>query len=190
MPTDPTVSITPETRVLDLLNAYPQLEDLLVEISPAFAKLRNPVLRRTVARVTSLQQAARVGGVSVGLLVSRLRRAVGQDELTAAAEPGSAPVAADRPEWCDPGRVSRRVDVRPIIDRGEKPIGPVLAVLRSLGPGQVCEVTAPFLPAPLIDMAREKGFESWWNSEEQEAVVVYFSRGSAGDSDSLVGLES
>ena len=57
--------ITPKTKVAELLSTYPELEDVLVDMAPAFKKLKNPVLRRTIARVTSLQQAASVGEVPV-----------------------------------------------------------------------------------------------------------------------------
>ncbi len=50
-------AITPDLKLGDLLDAYPELEDVLIEIAPAFRKLRNPVLRRTVAKLTSLRQA-------------------------------------------------------------------------------------------------------------------------------------
>jgi hypothetical protein len=46
--------------------------------TPAFEKLRNPVLRRTVARITTLRQAASVGGVSLGEIIGRLRVSAGQ----------------------------------------------------------------------------------------------------------------
>ena len=39
------IPITPETKVGEMLEAYPQLEEVLLEISPTFRKLRNPVLR-------------------------------------------------------------------------------------------------------------------------------------------------
>ena len=55
---DTPLVITPKTKVMQLLDAYPALESLLIETIPAFEKLRNPVLRKTVARITSLQQAA------------------------------------------------------------------------------------------------------------------------------------
>ena len=48
--------ITPETKVGELLTHYPELEELLLQFSPAFATLKNPILRRTVAQVTSPQQ--------------------------------------------------------------------------------------------------------------------------------------
>ena len=33
--------ITPQTKVAELLDAYPELEDVLVEMAPPFKKLRN-----------------------------------------------------------------------------------------------------------------------------------------------------
>ncbi|HOK52235.1 MAG TPA: DUF1858 domain-containing protein [Bacteroidales bacterium] len=43
------IPITPQTKVGELLEAYPQLEAKLLELSPKFGHLKNPVLRRTVA---------------------------------------------------------------------------------------------------------------------------------------------
>ncbi len=190
MKTEPMVAITPETRVLDLLTAYPEMEELLLEISPAFAKLKNPLLRRTVARVTSLGQAARVGGIPVGDLVNRIRRALGQNQFTGPLGSTAAERLGTRPDWCDPQRASRRMDVRSMIERGEKPVGPVLSVLRGLPPGGMCEVTAPFFPAPLVDLARGKGFQAWWDPAPHDPVVVYFLRETDGDPDALLSLES
>jgi hypothetical protein len=70
--------ITPKTKVGELLDAFPQLEGSLIEMAPAFIKLRNPLLRRTIARVATLQQAALTGDVPVGELVRRLREEAGQ----------------------------------------------------------------------------------------------------------------
>ena len=57
------IDINLQTKIADLLTAYPQLEDKLIGISPVFAKLKNPILRRTVARVTSVQQAATIANM-------------------------------------------------------------------------------------------------------------------------------
>ncbi len=37
-------SITEATRIAPLLDAFPQLEDTLIEMAPPFRKLRNPLL--------------------------------------------------------------------------------------------------------------------------------------------------
>ena len=75
------VDIAPGTKLADLLDSWPGLEDELIKIAPPFAKLRNPVLRRTIARVTTLRQAAGVGGVPLPELIARLRSAAGLEEI-------------------------------------------------------------------------------------------------------------
>lgn len=72
--------ITPKVKVAALLDAYPQLEETLVAMSPAFGKLRNPMLRKTIARATSLNHAAQIAGISVNDMVTKLRAEVGQGE--------------------------------------------------------------------------------------------------------------
>ncbi len=165
--------ITPNTRVGDLLDAYPELETILIEIAPPFKKLRNPILRRTVARVTSLSQAARVGGVSVVEMVRTLRRAVGQPEFVEdVATASQYPI--EPPEWMQKERVVKVLDVRPMIEAGEQPIGAVLQEIAALKPSQVLEVIAPFEPAPLIDKAIQRGVRVWVKTDSGKQVHTYF----------------
>ncbi|MCP4310925.1 MAG: DUF1858 domain-containing protein, partial [Bacteroidetes bacterium] len=42
MSTNQNLLITPKTRVGELLDAYPELEQVLMGLSPAFKKLKNP----------------------------------------------------------------------------------------------------------------------------------------------------
>jgi hypothetical protein len=169
--------ITPQTKVGELLNAYPALESVLVEVAPAFEKLRNPILRRTVARVTSLAQAARVGGVSVIELVQRLRREVGQPEFDTGEPQTESGCASDAaPVWFDETKITKRLDARPMIDAGEQPIGRVLREIDSLGADEIYELTTPFEPAPLIDKARSKGFVVWSRAVTRNDHRTYFRR--------------
>jgi hypothetical protein len=73
------IIISPKTKVGDLLEAYPELESVLMSMSPAFEKLKNPVLRKTVARVATLQQVSVVGRVNIEEMIRRLRKEAGQD---------------------------------------------------------------------------------------------------------------
>ena len=169
--------ITPQTKVGELLKAYPELEGVLISIAPAFKKLRNPVLLRTVAKVTSLAQAARVGNVSVTELVQQLRREVGQpdfDTAPASVTAGSGAVAA--PEWFDPGKVTKSFDARRMIDSGEQPIGHVLSDLDKLPSGDIYELVTPFEPAPLIDRAVSKGYHVYTRPLAPSEHRTYFFR--------------
>ena len=66
----PKLIISPKTKVLQLIEAYPQLEDMLIEYVPTFRKLKNPILRNTIAKITTLQQAATIGNVKVEELIN------------------------------------------------------------------------------------------------------------------------
>jgi hypothetical protein len=168
-----TLIITPKTKVADLLNAYPELEDVLVDLAPAFKKLKNPVLRRTIARVTSLQQAASVGNISVDIIVNKLRGIVGQDALTDI-ESGSN-YAGQVPAWFNQDMISQTNDARETIASGGHPLGDVMGDLHTWE-GGIYELITPFLPAPLIDKVKGLGFEAWTKKENESLFRNYFYR--------------
>jgi hypothetical protein len=68
--------IASETRVGDLLAAYPDL--LPVFVRNGFAPLANPILRRTVARSVSVAQACRMHGVDLPRFLGQLTEAHGR----------------------------------------------------------------------------------------------------------------
>jgi hypothetical protein len=168
---DDSLLITPKTRVLQLIEAYPQLESVLVAMVPAFRKLQNPLLRRTVAKVASLQQAAAVGGLKTEELINRLRREVGQDLY---AEGAGTAYNTARPAWFDPTHVTARLDARPMLAAGEQPVNQVMADLNAMAPGSIYMLSAPFLPAPLIDKGSSLGLDHWLVRESEESYIVYF----------------
>ncbi len=73
--------ITLETKIADLLNDYEGMKDILIKINPKFKKLNNPVLRRTLAKIAGVKQAAVVGGMDPMDLLNQLRKAVGQTPI-------------------------------------------------------------------------------------------------------------
>ena len=165
--------IAPEMKVGEFLKYYPELEDVLIGIAPVFAKLKNPILRKTIARVASLNQAAAVGDVSIGKMINKLRQAAGDDHVFEGGdvEEGSKD---SRPSWLDIIKVKHSLDARPIIDRGEHPLGEVIQHLNRLPIGEIYELITPFYPAPLIDKVKALGFEAWSHEEGTNIVKSYF----------------
>ena len=164
--------ITPRTKVAELLEAYPELEDVLIDLAPAFRKLKNPLLRKTIARVTSLQQAASVGEVPVEVIVNKLRGLVGQDELQ---DLESTPdYRGERPAWFDTARISVTFDAREMIATGGHPVSKVLGDLHEFGAGSIYELVTPFLPAPLIDKVKAMGFDCYTEKESESLFRNYF----------------
>jgi len=167
-------AITPDMKVGALLEAYPELEKVLIELAPVFAKLRNPVLRRTVAKVTTLRQAASVGGLSLGDMIGRLRSAAGcSDEWR---DEDSDDAEAGRPAWMDTVRLQEVHDARQEIEADGHPLPTVLAALKELQPGEGYALVTPFTPAPMIDKARQLGFETWTEPLGPEEFRTVFRR--------------
>jgi hypothetical protein len=174
--------ITPETRVGELLDAFPELEATLLGLAPAFEKLRNPILRRTVAKVATLQQAARIGGLEVRDLVARLRQAAGQPALDAHGVAGAAPGGTSRlfentpPAWFNDSLVEPPIDADAILASGEHPLGLVRRRLATLGPGRILAVKAGFRPVPLIDTLLQEGYEVFVREAADGEVTTCFWR--------------
>jgi len=68
--------IAPSTSIHDLVTEHPYLIDVLADFAPAFAKLKNPLLRNTLGRVATLQQAADIAGLEVNGLMLHIARGV------------------------------------------------------------------------------------------------------------------
>ncbi len=171
-------AITPDAKLGDVLARWPELEEVLVGLSPHFAALRNPALRRTVAKVATLRHVAKVSGVELGALVGALRRAAG---LAAPAVGDARDDEGPRPAWASPGAATRTHDACAAIAAGEHPLEEVLGSLARLAPGEVYELITPFVPAPLVERARAKGFQTWTDAAIPGQVRTWFAR-AANDS--------
>ncbi|TCO09704.1 DUF1858 domain-containing protein [Natronoflexus pectinivorans] len=149
--------ITPKTKVGELLDIYPQLEDILIGMAPAFEKLKNPILRRTVAKVATLHQVAGIGNLDVDVVVNNLRKAVGQS--TDSFSNGDSEYIQNKlPDWVSEGQIVQRFDATIMINAGENPMQAILKYTNELNAGEIFELTTPFIPAPILDILKEKGF--------------------------------
>jgi DUF438 domain-containing protein len=101
MTTTPPLTITPKTTVHTLLKQYPFLLDFLAEYHPEFKKLTNPVLRRTVGRMATLDTVAEQGNVPLNVLTQDIA-----DEVER--KTGTRPPIADvaDAETIDPARLA------------------------------------------------------------------------------------
>jgi hypothetical protein len=152
------IIISPKTKVGELLDACPELEPILMAMSPAFEKLKNPVLRKTVARVATLQQVSVVGGVNIDEMIRILRKNAGHD-FTGHRPDNQLSPDTEIPDWFDNTKIKEKIDARPIINSGGSPLKEILQQASLLKPGEIFELQTPFTPAPVIDMLKEKKFK-------------------------------
>ena len=173
------LTITPDTKIGPLLDRYPQLEAPLMKLSPAYAKLKNPLLRKTVAKVATLQQVAKIGEVSIGVLINTLRKELGIEEQW---KGGAAdkPDIDSVPDWFAQTKIAALLDAAPILEAGEHPLGRVMSDLEKLKAGEIYELITPFVPAPLLDAVNKKGFEVWSQKQSDGSVRWYFCKRTFG----------
>ena len=165
--------ITPKTKIYDLLESYPELEDVLIGAAPEFKKLRNPVLRKTITRITNISQAATIGGLNVEELVNRLREKVGQGNIDQIDETGTKYTTAC-PDWFRKEAVVKTIDIREMLNRDEQPVHEVLASAKKLGEDEILEIIAPFIPAPLLDKTLSLEYKHWLDKRSEGEYRVYF----------------
>lgn len=167
--------ITPDSKIGEILYVYPELEDVLIKLVPSFGKLKNPILRKTIGRIATIRQASELGKISLGTLINHLREVVGQDSWSESTRKQESFSSAE-PEWVKTATVIKSIDARPILDRGEHPVQLVMTELSKLSDSELLEFITAFIPSPLIDMARSKGFKSWTTEEAPEIFKTFFSR--------------
>ena len=66
------MELSAETKIDDLLKAFPFLIDFFHKQSPKFKILQSPMMRTTVGRVATLGQIAIIGGIEIGSLLDEL----------------------------------------------------------------------------------------------------------------------
>lgn len=165
--------ITPDTKVGALLDAYPGIEEKLIALVPAFAKLRNPILRKTVAKVATLEQAAKVGGIPLRDLMRHLSEATGEGSRGAAEERHTGDAS-----WVDSVRVVEEIDADAMLETGVHPIGRVRAAVASLAEGEAICLKSSFRPEPLLETMRRGGVRVHCEELSPGRHCSYFARAS------------
>jgi hypothetical protein len=170
-----TMRFTGETVVADAIAADPTVIDRLAALHPAFEKLRNPILRKVMARLVTLREAAKIAGVDVEAIVAAANGAAAR----AAPAPAVAAEAQDpAPLWVENADLHERValDVRPILAEGGEPLGAIMRLAATVPPGGLLILDAPFDPAPLRRVLGNKGFEAYRRALAPDHWRVWFRR--------------
>ncbi len=166
------IEINPSTKVSELLDAYPELEETLIGIAPPFKKLRNPFLRKSVAKVATMKHISVVGGIPLNELISKLRVAVGQQASADYYE--DEDYFSKQPEWFSVDRISVSVNEESLEDKDKMTLVTILQDAKNVKKGGIIELVTTFLPAPGIDAMRSKGYYAWTRKAEDGLIKSFF----------------
>ena len=81
-----------------------------------------------------------------------------------------------KPEWAAETTAAKRLDVRPLLERGEDPLRLALKLADETGRGETFVIDAPFNPAPMRRMFSHMGFEDYAEALADDHWRVYFHR--------------
>lgn len=149
--------ITPADRVSDVLARNEELIDVFARHSPHFEKLRNRSMRRIMARLVTVEQAARIAGVPLAALVRDLNDALGLACLTDA-YPDARATESSTSQRTHPTRSAVVVlDVRDELRSGREPFSRIIAAVATLGESDVLLLRTIFEPVPLFAVLEKRG---------------------------------
>jgi hypothetical protein len=152
------MNITRESKLFDILEEYPFLEEKIIGVAPPFKNLKNPVLRCTVGKLATIEKVAEIGGVDVTRFVNALRQAAGQPELLPEDHPGvdiSIPRSKADPEWIA-GKPEYIINGSALLDRGDVPLLKVNELLQNLTPAGYLLLVTNFEPIPILEAMQKQ----------------------------------
>ncbi len=153
------MKINANTRISALLREHPDALETIVSLSPKFAKLRNPLLRKLMASRTTIRMASKIGGCAPEYFINKLAALGFQAEHLAEDEEMEAP--APLPVFMQQLTASTtlELDVRPILNSGKDPFKTIMGAVSALHTGQTLKLINGFEPIPLIQLLGKQGFE-------------------------------
>ena len=95
------MELNAKTKINDLLKQYPFLEDYLITLSSRFKGLKNPIMRKTMGKVATLEMAASVSGLDLDKLISSLTAEIDKQSSREATS-GEAAAASRMDPLTDP----------------------------------------------------------------------------------------
>lgn len=173
--------ITASERVSDVLARDESLVDVFVRHAPHFAKLRNRAMRKVMARLVTVERAARTANVPVETLLGELNEAIGIDLAPLKADaiettPGLAPAPADTGAKRPASRREVEVDVREDLRAGREPFSKIMAAVGRLMDDEVLHLRATFEPVPLFAVLEKRGLSHESLSHGADDWSVWFWR--------------
>lgn len=159
-------------KISKVLETYPELLDVLTEMSPAFSKLRNPMIRKVQSRLVTVNQAAGVAGLDPAEMLGKLNGAVGHESVAREPE-DTQPLTSPAPDWVADITIATELDVRPILARGEEPFGVITEATRGIPVGQALSLRSPFDPVPLRDVLEKQGFAAYTSGAGDDWTTLF-----------------
>ena len=162
-----------KTRISTLIAEDSKVIDTIASINKHFNKLKNPVLRRVLAPRVTIEDAAKIGGVTINVFLKKLAE-VGF-EIEPSELEGFKNINEEKITDTHMNKENLvSLDVRPIISGGSDPFKEIMAAVKKLVNNQTLEIINSFEPIPLINKLKRQGYKTWTEKSENGTVHSFF----------------
>jgi len=171
------MKINENTRVSELIKFNEDAIDAIASINKMFKKLKNPVLRKVLAKRVSISDAAKVGGAKVEDFYKVLKP-LGFESETIDFEKNNKPNTQYKFNTMDINKIDPativELDVRDEIAGGSDPFATIMDAVKKLPEGKTLKLINVFEPIPMINKLNKKGYESFVDNSQPGMVITYF----------------
>jgi len=166
------MEITPDTKLAELFENFPDSEEIINSLSPDLKNLKNPGLKKSISETLSLRQTAQNAGESLNCFMYKLHERLG---LKTGAEFYEKAKNNENIK-IDPKKIIKSLDARPILEAGNHPLSIVLGDIEELKDGEIYEFITPFPPVPLLEKVGAMGYQTQSISESDNIIKNYIFR--------------
>jgi hypothetical protein len=182
------MKFTLKTKIATALKERDDLKEILPAFHPAFKKLQNPILSRTLTHLVTVADAARIAGVDAEAMLAVMNTPGVPTELP------KKPVGVETtemPPWFKPELVTE-LDVRAQLASGDDPFKEIITATRELPKGGILNLIASFEPAPMIRVLQKQGWVSWirWEGEACHVAFWFADKKQTGKTDEDAAFEA
>ncbi len=169
------MEITSRTKISKLIEFNADVIDVIASINSNFKKLKNPVLRKLLAARVTIENASKIGGVSIEEFLKKLEPLGFTYQIDK--EENSQLINEDMNENFEiKNETIVDLDVRPDLAQGNDPFGKIMAAVAILKEGQILKITNTFEPFPIINVLKQKGFISRVENPSNSLYYIYFKK--------------
>lgn len=140
--------------------------------------MKNPILRRVLAPRVTIVDAAKVGGVALEVLVTKLETIGFEFESDLKDIPNKTTQKISKEMASQLKNIKNLVtlDVRPTLDSGVDPFKIIMEAVKKLKDEETLQIINSFEPIPLIRKLKSKGFKSWIERPDEGVVHTFFKK--------------
>lgn len=172
------MKINKDTRISTLIKENKETIEVIGSINKNFLKLKNPILRKVLAPRVTIADAAKVGGVTLEVLVTKLE-GVGfefESDLVTISKKTTQKGSTNLTSQFKKIKNMTTLDVRPSLDQGVDPFKIIMQAVKELKDGETLQIINSFEPIPLIRKLQSKGYDSWTERSEEGVVHTFFKK--------------